>query len=242
MIKFFRKIRYDLMEINKTGKYLKYAIGEIVLVVIGILIALSINNWNESRKQEQNLKIVYHLINNDLKKDNIEIDSILFNLKKREKILDKVMSQTLTKEYLLTDPIATSMMTGFPDFSIQTRGYELLKNIVVTENNLTSKLNTQISTFYKTNLLEIQGDQDFLSSELFENYTHWKSNYSWWPDYVNDVITEDFMDYAINSQDFRNRVATFRMTLFQLYMIKLQRFQNESNKLIDKINIELNQK
>ncbi|EMY80257.1 hypothetical protein ES731_12550 [Psychroflexus gondwanensis] len=49
MIKFFRKIRYDLMEKNKTGKYLKYAIGEVVLVVIGILIALSINNWNESR-------------------------------------------------------------------------------------------------------------------------------------------------------------------------------------------------
>ena len=50
MIKFFRKIRYDLMEKNKTGKYLKYAIGEIILVVIGILIALQINNWNEQRK------------------------------------------------------------------------------------------------------------------------------------------------------------------------------------------------
>lgn len=50
MIKFFRKIRYSLMSENKTGKYFKYAIGEIVLVVIGILIALQINNWNESRK------------------------------------------------------------------------------------------------------------------------------------------------------------------------------------------------
>ena len=50
MIKFFRKIRYDLMEKNKTGKYLKYAIGEIILVVIGILIALQINNWNEKSK------------------------------------------------------------------------------------------------------------------------------------------------------------------------------------------------
>ena len=49
MIKFFRKIRYDLMEKNKTSKYLKYAIGEIVLVVVGILIALQINNWNEDR-------------------------------------------------------------------------------------------------------------------------------------------------------------------------------------------------
>jgi uncharacterized membrane protein YidH (DUF202 family) len=41
------------MEKNKTGQYFKYAIGEIVLVVIGILIALSINNWNEKQKQEQ---------------------------------------------------------------------------------------------------------------------------------------------------------------------------------------------
>lgn len=49
MIKFFRRIRYDLMEKNKTGKYLKYAIGEIVLVMIGILLALQINNWNENR-------------------------------------------------------------------------------------------------------------------------------------------------------------------------------------------------
>jgi len=51
MIKFFRKIRYNLMEQNKTGKYLKYAIGEIILVVIGILIAISINNWNEEKKE-----------------------------------------------------------------------------------------------------------------------------------------------------------------------------------------------
>ncbi|MTE27866.1 DUF6090 family protein [Winogradskyella ouciana] len=50
MIKFFRKIRFNLMSENKTGKYLKYAIGEIILVVIGILIALQINNWNEVQK------------------------------------------------------------------------------------------------------------------------------------------------------------------------------------------------
>jgi hypothetical protein len=58
MIKFFRKISQNLLSENKTGKYFKYAIGEIVLVVIGILIALSINNWNEQRKmnsQEQEL-------------------------------------------------------------------------------------------------------------------------------------------------------------------------------------------
>jgi hypothetical protein len=50
MIKFFRHIRQSLIMKNQTGKYLKYAIGEIILVVIGILIALQINNWNENRK------------------------------------------------------------------------------------------------------------------------------------------------------------------------------------------------
>ena len=53
MIKFFRTIRYNLMETGKTGKYFKYAIGEIVLVVIGILIALQINNWNTNRANEK---------------------------------------------------------------------------------------------------------------------------------------------------------------------------------------------
>src|SRR5210317_1244230 len=50
MIKFFRTIRKSLLMENKTGKYFKYAIGEIILVVIGILIALSINTWNENKK------------------------------------------------------------------------------------------------------------------------------------------------------------------------------------------------
>ena len=81
MIKFFRTIRRNLMETGKTGlpeqrvragRYLKYAIGEIILVVIGILIALSINNWNEVRK----LKIQeVALLNYTL--ENIESDSTI---------------------------------------------------------------------------------------------------------------------------------------------------------------------
>jgi len=50
MIKLFKKLGYTSLETGKNSKYLKYAIGEIILVVLGILIALSINNWNENRK------------------------------------------------------------------------------------------------------------------------------------------------------------------------------------------------
>ncbi|MFH6768287.1 DUF6090 family protein [Gaetbulibacter aquiaggeris] len=52
MIKLFRNIRQNLLNEGKTSKYFKYAIGEIVLVVIGILIALQINNWNEKQKEQ----------------------------------------------------------------------------------------------------------------------------------------------------------------------------------------------
>ena len=62
MIKFFRRIRFDLMEKNKTGKYLKYAIGEIILVVIGILIAIQLNEWrNDSINTKQKQKVLLAL-------------------------------------------------------------------------------------------------------------------------------------------------------------------------------------
>ena len=67
MIKFFRHIRRNLMEQNKTSKYFKYAIGEVILVVFGILIALSINNWNEKRKT----KITEHIFLENIKDDII---------------------------------------------------------------------------------------------------------------------------------------------------------------------------
>ena len=51
MIKFFRKIRQNSIKENKIINYLKYAIGEMILVMIGILLALQVNNWNEVRKQ-----------------------------------------------------------------------------------------------------------------------------------------------------------------------------------------------
>ena len=50
MLTFLRKIRRSLVDSGSTGKYLMYAFGEIALVVIGILIALQVNNWNEERK------------------------------------------------------------------------------------------------------------------------------------------------------------------------------------------------
>lgn len=69
MIKFFRNIRKKLAAENKTAAYSRYAIGEIILVVIGILIALQINNWNEQRKETKELKEYLNKISNNVKQD-----------------------------------------------------------------------------------------------------------------------------------------------------------------------------
>ena len=62
MIKFFRQIRQNLLMENKTGKYLKYALGEILLVVIGILIALQLNTWNSERIQNKEIRSTYERV------------------------------------------------------------------------------------------------------------------------------------------------------------------------------------
>ena len=74
MIKFFRKIRQNLLLEGKIGKYLKYAIGEIILVVLGILIALQLNNLNDERKTENLRQVYYKQLLQDFKNDKAYIE------------------------------------------------------------------------------------------------------------------------------------------------------------------------
>nr|WP_321353757.1 hypothetical protein [uncultured Draconibacterium sp.] len=53
MLRFFSKMRYKLAAENRVAKYMRYAVEEILLVVIGILVALQVKNWNESRKMQK---------------------------------------------------------------------------------------------------------------------------------------------------------------------------------------------
>jgi hypothetical protein len=81
MLRFFIKIRQKLLEENKIGNYLKYAIGEIFLVVIGILIALSINNWNEANKNAKREHAFLTNLQQDLSSDSLRLKEIKDKLK-----------------------------------------------------------------------------------------------------------------------------------------------------------------
>ncbi len=76
MIKFFRRIRQNLLTENKTGKYFKYAIGEIVLVMIGILLALQVSNWNQERKDRISERKLLDNIHRDFIQNKVSFDSV----------------------------------------------------------------------------------------------------------------------------------------------------------------------
>ncbi|MBO3115107.1 hypothetical protein J4050_00005 [Winogradskyella sp. DF17] len=129
MIKFFRKIRYDLIEKNKTRKYLKYAVGEIVLVVIGILIALQINNWNENLKNKKEEISVLKELLSDSKTNLLSLEEDVF-LNQRA-----ISSNILINDILINErPYNDSLDIHFGNiqyntqFTLNTAGYENLKS------------------------------------------------------------------------------------------------------------------
>ena len=91
MLNFFRRIRRNLANQNKFVQYSRYAIGEIILVVIGILIALQINNWNEKKKEKLNEAKILKTLNEEFLENKITLDSTLVLLNKSADALSFVL-------------------------------------------------------------------------------------------------------------------------------------------------------
>lgn len=131
MIKFFRNIRKTLLSEGKTSKYIKYAIGEIVLVVIGILIALQINNWNEHRKQQQEEIATLKNIRSDFANTVIEFEennAFRERIISSTKILYGIMNtkqQNYTKKQL--DSIVSELFIN-PTYNGQSETLNILFN------------------------------------------------------------------------------------------------------------------
>jgi hypothetical protein len=143
MIKFFRHIRQRLIKEHKVSKYLLYAIGEIILVVIGILIALQINNWNEENanntKQIDYLKSIKNEMQSNLKSLNDEEQRILDVIKSKEVLIrimssneaiDSITDKAIFDMYMASFnlPVLTTIETGAINEIISSGGLQFIKN------------------------------------------------------------------------------------------------------------------
>jgi hypothetical protein len=153
MIKFFRHIRLNLLSEGKTSKYLKYAIGEIVLVVIGILIALSINNWNENRKTEMKIKSSLIALKGDLIQDTLLIRNRLPFISEQYE-LNELLRARVAKPTATVDTLVRIMRFEFnPNWVVQipynTNTYNSLIQTGLIEN-LPDSLKIGIQNFYNS--------------------------------------------------------------------------------------------
>jgi uncharacterized membrane protein YiaA len=150
MINFFRKIRKKLADDNKPLQYARYAVGEIVLVVIGILIALSINNWNQIKSNQK-------IVDDYLDKISVNINS---DLKKLETLINQrtealTLCDTIVKYYeakIISNP--KLFEKGFFSVFIETRfrpntnAYESLKSSGFMKNLKNSTIEEKLSSYY----------------------------------------------------------------------------------------------
>ncbi len=167
MIKFFRKIRYNLMEQNKTSRYFKYAIGEIILVVIGILIALQINNWNENRKDKVQLQTYYKQLLEELE---LDVNAIKFSISRLEN--DRKHYETINDALKTPNLNAHSILDVYQeaDFIIENTTFRTKTINVLLSTGDIKLINSKI----KNALLALQDAQeDHLidSNERFTFYT-----------------------------------------------------------------------
>jgi len=147
MIKLFRKIRQKMLTENKFSKYLIYAIGEIILVVIGILIALWINNWNQEQilsKQTDNL--LSNMVT-DLKTDIARFDK---DIGRMEEAISKGQFILRTKEFefLSADSLYSYLPNSLIFYRITNQSFERFKNSGVTHIENSEDLFTNITAYY----------------------------------------------------------------------------------------------
>ena len=110
MIHFFRRIRQGLINQERVGKYLLYAIGEIFLVVIGILIALQINNWNDERKSINEEKLLYKSLISDLNEDFTILKRLISRVEKRQKIHLRFYYESILGEEISLQPFHSGFL------------------------------------------------------------------------------------------------------------------------------------
>ncbi len=159
MIPIFRKIRKKMADDNKPAKYLRYAIGEIALVVIGILIALQINNWNEYRKDRIEEKVILNQLKEEFESNLLQLEG---KIKMRNRVIEsskKIISYIDNPASVEGDSILYNLSRGGlrPTF-------DPIKSDNVTSNKLSLLQNDKLRKLlsqWESNYLQLNEEEWF---------------------------------------------------------------------------------
>ena len=244
MIKFFRKIRYNHMSGNKTGKYLKYAIGEIALIMIGIFLALYLTNLNSEYEKNENFEELVEQIYNGLYTDkgvlSFGIQITQANIANVDLLLGNPDSiPNSSKMFMLfrlnypLSPLKSQVehFSGFMDLGAETRSYrELKKEVIVYISYYPwGMINELDKRAYVTPYLhsrDIPSPMNFLFDKLTSEDTfHWTTT-----------------DYLIMNELFEKRSLRFALLQEKDRLIssleRLLELKTDAHSLMEKLRIE----
>jgi len=213
MIKFFRKIRQNLLMENKTGKYFKYAIGEIVLVVIGILIALSINNWNEQVKKDKKIASVFETIKKDIISDIKDADKFIQFYVAKDSLVGLVLNHKVSKEQYQKNPDLRTIVMWYEELSINKLGYETLKENINDVPLKFEKVLIEINFIYNEILQRIEVNNKSNRLLLERTLQKWADNYSWYrtSKETQQAPNDDMIDFFLNDSSYLGDVRMIKM-------------------------------
>lgn len=181
MISFFRKIRQRLFRQNSLTRYLAYAFGEIVLVTIGILIALQVNTWNETRKENKLEKEYYCRLLQDSQQDLEQINRFIVLSHNRLKASNeavRLLQKANPKKVDVSTQLELAILAIYSDFTPNNSAFEDLKSganlniikdksIIKSINNYYKKVEGYLSIIQVN--ANIALDRHYLEEDLFES-------------------------------------------------------------------------
>lgn len=223
MIKFFRTIRQQLITTGKAKNYFIYAIGEIILVVIGILIALQINNWNENRKDRILEKEYLVRIREDIKLDTKWVNSYIIDKYERKVQCLENGKAYYQGNYVIKDTlqflndIGYGGVFGHVAWSLNKNTYNELISTGNLRNIKSNALRTEIVNYYAYVIAIENTAKEYISGYIkFTNsFTGFNSNN---PDYISEydqklllknIKTEEYYRLANLELSLAHKISNF---------------------------------
>ena len=165
MLPSFRKIRWRLVANNQFFKYSRYAIGEIVLVVIGILIALQINNWNNQRLFDKQMTSFLIGMIDDLKSDTLQIEN---SIKYYNGLIEqkRMILQLTSFEEIDTDSLFYMAQSRTANYTINTSTFDKIRSTGITQISNNSSLSKSIYNYYTVSFNSLK---DYMNWDVDES-------------------------------------------------------------------------